>query len=304
MKLSVVMAVFNGGPALRPTLESISAQSEQDFELIVVDDGSTDETAEILAHHPDPRLRVISQENAGLTRSLIRGCAAARAPLIARHDSGDRSHPDRFARQLALLEEGHVLVGCAARFVDDDRDLLYESRAEGTRLREDLLHADADRIHALPHHGTAMFRRDAYLAAGGYCAEFRYAQDLDLWIRMAGHGSIAIVDEVLYEALFAPRSISGSAREAQMRLTRIAVQLRDGGDPVSLLEEASRVSAGPQTSRGEAAALYFIGKCLLAQGNAKGRRLLRDALTRNPWHWRARLSLYRSGLADFRSGGR
>jgi hypothetical protein len=298
------MAVFNGGSALSATLESIFAQSEPDFELIVVDDGSTDDTASTLARYRDPRLRVIAQENSGLTRALIRGCSEARAPLIARHDSGDRSHPDRFARQLALLAQGHVLAGCATRFVDDDRDLLYESRADGMQLRDELLHANAEHIHALPHHGTAMFRKDAYLAAGGYRAEFRYAQDLDLWIRMARHGSIAIVDEVLYEALFAPRSISGSAREAQMRLTRIAVQLRDGGDPVSLLEEASRVSAGPQTSRGEAAALYFIGKCLLAQGNAKGRRLLQEALARDPWHWRARLSLYRSGLAGFRSGGR
>jgi glycosyltransferase involved in cell wall biosynthesis len=298
------MAVFNGGPALRSTLESISAQSEKDFELLVVNDGSTDETAAILAQHRDPRLRVFSQENVGLTKSLVRGCDEARAPLIARHDSGDRSHPQRFAKQLALLEQGHVLVGCATRFVDDDRDLLYESRAEGNRLREDLLHADADRIHALPHHGTAMFRKDAYREAGGYRPEFRYAQDLDLWIRMARIGSLGIVDEVLYEALFAPRSISGVARDAQRRLTEIAVRLRDGEEPASLLADAARVSVKPQTVEGEAAALYFIGKCLLAQGNDKGRRLLREALRRNPWHWRARISLYRSGLAGFRSGGR
>jgi glycosyltransferase involved in cell wall biosynthesis len=301
VKFSVVMAVFNGGPALQNTLESISGQTERDFELIVVDDGSTDETAEILANYRDPRLRVISQENVGLTRSLIRGCDAARAPLIARHDSGDRSHPERFARQLALLEDGHVLVGCAARFLDDDGDLLYESREEGTRLRENLVHADADGIHALPHHGTALFRREAYVEAGGYRAEFRFAQDLDLWIRMARLGSIGIVDDILYEALFTPRSISGGARDAQRCLTEIAVRLRDGGDRSTLLAEAALVTSAPPTAERETAALYFIGKCLLAQGNDKGQRLLRDVLARNPWHWRARLSLWRSGFRQ-RSG--
>ncbi|HEX7807383.1 MAG TPA: glycosyltransferase family A protein, partial [Thermoanaerobaculia bacterium] len=146
MKLSVVMAVFNGARDLRATLDSIAAQTERDFELIVVDDGSTDDTPAILASYDDPRLRVLTQANAGLTRSLIRGCSEARADVIARHDCGDRSHPERFARELALLEQGHVLVSCAAEFVDADRDRLYVSRANGDDIRRDLLHADATRI--------------------------------------------------------------------------------------------------------------------------------------------------------------
>jgi glycosyltransferase involved in cell wall biosynthesis len=290
VKLSVVMAVFNGARDLRATLDSIAAQTETDFELIVVDDGSTDETPAILASYGDPRLRVITQPNAGLTRSLIRGCNEARADLIARHDCGDRSHPERFARELALLEEGHVLVSCAAEFVDADRDRLYVSRANGEEIRRDLLHADAAHIHALPHHGSAMFRRDAYRAAGGYREQFRVAQDLDLWIRIAPLGTIAILDDVLYEALFDPRSISGSSRDAQLRLTEIAVALRDGGD-APLLDAAARVTPAARSERGEAAALYFIGKCLLAQGNAKGKQRLRDAIAKDPWHWRARLAL-------------
>ncbi|HEX7807778.1 MAG TPA: hypothetical protein VF608_03620, partial [Thermoanaerobaculia bacterium] len=135
-----------------------------------------------------------------------------------------------------------------------------------------------------------MFRRDAYRAAGGYREQFRVAQDLDLWIRIAPLGTIAILDDVLYEALFDPRSISGSSRDAQVRLTEIAVALRDGGD-ASLLDEAARVTAAPRSERGEAAALYFIGKCLLSQGNAKGKQRLREALAKDPWHWRARLAL-------------
>jgi glycosyltransferase involved in cell wall biosynthesis len=300
MKLSVVMAVFNGAAALPATLDSILAenggQTERDFELIVVDDGSTDATPSILAEYAtrDPRLHVMAQANAGLTRALIRGCAEARAEVIARHDCGDRSHPERFARQLALLAEGHAVVSCATRFVDPDGDLLYVSHAEGDAIRRSLLGDPASRIHALPHHGSAMFRRDAYERAGGYRAEFRVAQDLDLWIRIArAGGTFAVADEVLYDATIDPRSISGTARAAQVRLTEIAVALRDGKGS---LGDAATVVPAAFTPRGEAAALYFMGKCLLLQGNRKGLRYLREAIRRDPWHWRAWVSLVRSGL--------
>jgi glycosyltransferase involved in cell wall biosynthesis len=297
VKLSVVMAVYNGARELPSTLASISAQTMRDYELIAIDDGSTDDTPSILAAHAanDSRIRVLTQPNGGLTRALILGCAEARAEILARHDCGDRSLPERFARELEQIEAGHTLVGCATRFVDADRDLLYVSRANGDELRHDLLHADAAHIHALPHHGSAMFRRDAYLAAGGYREQFRVAQDLDLWIRIAPLGSIAVVDDVLYEALFDAKSISGANRDAQVRLTAIAVAMRDRGD-ASLLVDAARVIPAPQGDRSEADALYFIAKCLLAQGNAKGRARLRDVLAKNPWHWRARLSLWAAAL--------
>jgi glycosyltransferase involved in cell wall biosynthesis len=291
MKLSVVMAVFNGAHTIAATLDSILAQTERDFELIVVDDGSNDATPSILGDYAarDARIRVITQTNAGLTRALIRGCGKARADVIARHDCGDRSHPERFARQLALLAEGATVVSCATRFVDPDGDLLYVSRADGEEVRRSLLTDDAPHIHALPHHGSAMFRRDAYEKAGGYRPEFRVAQDLDLWIRIARDGgTFAVVDDVLYDATIEPRSISGSARDAQVRLTAIAVALRDGHGS---LAEAAAVSPPPITPRGEAAALYFIGKCLLQQRNPKGRQYLREAIRRDPRHWRAWLSL-------------
>lgn len=294
MKLSVVMAVFNGAATLRATLDSILTQSERDFELVVVDDGSTDATASILAAERDPRLRVISQANSGLTRALIRGCAEARAEIVARHDCGDRSHPTRFARQLALLAAGHAVVACATRFVDADGDLLYIARADGEEVSRSLLHDDAAHIHALPHHGSAMFRRDSYGKAGGYREQFRVAQDLDLWIRIAKNGgTFAIVDEVLYDATVDARSISGTARAAQVRSTAVAVALRDGHGS---LADAANVTPAPFSARGEAAALYFIARCLLQQRNRKGLRVLREAIRRDPWHWRAWLSLVRFAL--------
>jgi len=288
VRLSVVLPVYNGAAALPATLDSIVSQTMRDFEVVAIDDGSADATSSILAAYAarDERIRVLSQANSGLTRALIRGCEEARADLIARHDSGDRSHPERFARQLALLGEGHVLVSCATRFSTGEGDELYVARADGDEVRRSLREDDAARIHALPHHGSALFRRDAYIAAGGYRPQFRLAQDLDLWIRVAPLGTIGIVPEVLYEATLEARSISGLSRGEQVRLTAIAVALRDGGD-ASLLDEAARIAPAGASRAGEAAALYFIGKCLLQQRNVKWRRYLREAVRRNPWHWRA-----------------
>ncbi|HYO75910.1 MAG TPA: glycosyltransferase family 2 protein, partial [Thermoanaerobaculia bacterium] len=230
VKLSVVMSVYNGASTLAPTLESILGQTMPDFELIAIDDGSIDDTRAILERYAarDARIRVIAQPNSGLTRALIRGCNEASGDAIARHDCGDRSLPQRFETQLALLQHGHVLAACASRFIDPHGDTLYVSCADGDEVHGSLRNDDATRVHGIVH-GTAMFRRDAYLAAGGYRPEFRLAQDLDLWIRLAQQGTIAISDEVLYESRFDEKSISAASRDAQMALTRIAVSLRDGG---------------------------------------------------------------------------
>ena len=305
MKLSVVMSVFNGAAQLPATLEGIAGQTETDYELIVVDDGSTDDTPRILtqAAMRDTRIRVLTQSNAGLTRALIRGCDEARAEIIARHDCGDRSHPERFAKQLAALD-GHVLIASATRMRGPRGEELYVSRANGDDVRRSLLHDDAAHIRGIPHHASAMFRRTDYRAAGGYRAEFRFAQDLDLWIRLARRGSIAILDDVLYEAALEPRSISSLYRREQERLTQIAIALRDvedrqsclsgqAGLPVPhLLAEAARVaSIRKATARDEAAGLYFIAKCLRDRRDLAWRSYLVRALRKNPLHWRAWASL-------------
>ena len=293
MRISVVLSVYNGEAGIASTLDSILAQTETDFELIAVDDGSTDGTPNVLREYAarDPRIRVLTHANVGLTRSLIRGCGEARGTYIARHDCGDVSQPERFARQLAALSDpGTVIASCHVRFRAAHGERLYDVGADGEQLREGLLHGDAARIRALPHHGSAMFRRDAYLRVGGYRAAFRYAQDLDLWIRMAALGRIAIVPEVLYEARADVNALSAVARHEQVALTEIAVQIRDAREndaAAALLETAERVERDPSRSRhGEVSALYFQASCLLRNGDDAWRDYARAALRSNPLHWR------------------
>src|SRR5882672_1702517 len=99
--VSVVTSTYNGASYLENSLQSVLDQTGVQFELIVVDDGSTDGSAEILARlaGKDSRLRLLRQKNQGLTRALIRGCAEARGTYIARHDSDDLSLPGRLEKQ-------------------------------------------------------------------------------------------------------------------------------------------------------------------------------------------------------------
>ena len=103
--VSVVMSVFNGGDYLQTALESVLDQEGVDFEFVVVDDGSTDGSAAKLAEiaRRDARVRVIRQENAGLTRALMRGCSEARGDFVARQDGDDLSCAGRLARQARVL---------------------------------------------------------------------------------------------------------------------------------------------------------------------------------------------------------
>lgn len=294
MKLSVVMSVYNGAPELARTLDSILAQTERDFELIAIDDGSTDATPQILAAYAarDARIRVITQANSGLTRALIRGCAEARAPIIARHDCGDRSHPERFAKQVTYFDDPEVvLVAAATRYVSPEGDLLYVSRAEGEEIRRSLLNDPAPKVHNVPGHPVVMFRRDAYVAAGGYRQQFRIAQDLDLWVRLARLGRIAVAPEELYEATFHYRAISGVGRDMQVRAAELIMQLRDHEDDPRLLAAAAQLAPRKVTPRREAGGLYFIARCLRAQRNPAARQYLLRAVRRNPLHWRAWLAL-------------
>lgn len=293
MKVSVVLAVFNEERHLGSTVESLLRQTESDFELVIVDDGSTDGTPEILKHYErmDTRIRVLRQPNRGLTRALISGCSAARADVIARQDSGDLSHPDRLRRQLALLDDDVVLVGCTTEFVGPEGEPLYVARVDAEETRRTLLEASAERLHSLSAHGSAMFRRSAYIQAGGYREHFHLAQDLDLFVRLAALGRIAAdAGEPLYQMRITPGSLTSMNHDLQVRLKEIIVAVRDG-NPTHLMAADELRPRSRRTRRALAHGYYFIGRCLRRNRDARANRYLRSAILHDPLHFRAWLSL-------------
>ncbi|HVG22695.1 MAG TPA: hypothetical protein VND45_00955, partial [Thermoanaerobaculia bacterium] len=143
------------------------------------------------------------------------------------------------------------------------------------------------------HHGAAMFRRDTYVAAGGYRAEFHYSQDWDLWFRIGERGTFRTVPEVLYVARVTPASISTTARAEQELLARIArdaLLARASGesDATHVTRAAAIVpQRRARSGRAEADGLYFIGEALRRRGDVRARRYLRRAIAARPIHLRA-----------------
>jgi glycosyltransferase involved in cell wall biosynthesis len=300
-KISVVMGVYNAGPELRETLDSILAQTEGDFELITIDDGSRDATLDEYAQR-DPRIRILRHEhNQGLTRSLIEGCAAARGAYIARHDAGDLSLPARFAKQAALLDAGATFVSSWTEYVGPELEPLWIARSSGATdqgPRNVLRPEHASPLEDGPtHHGSVMFRRAAYELAGGYRAAFYYGQDFDLWYRLAAIGTFQSVPEVLYRARITPSSISGSARGAQERLAALsfaAMRARMRGESdEALLAQAAAIGKSA-ARRNPSAGLYFIGEALRRNRDPRARRYFREAIAVSPLSLRAWARLLQS----------
>lgn len=299
-EVSVVIGVYNGMPHLEQALESILSQEGVDLECIVVDDGSTDSTADLLAAvaASDPRVRVISQSNQGLTRALIRGCQEARGAFIARQDSDDLSLPGRLRAQRDLLNENPDLafVSCWTDWIGSSGELLLvDHRSRDTDKATHLLR---QRV-AGPVHGSVMMRRCAYEAAGGYRSEFYYAQDNELWLRLIDHGSLAYVSRVIYCFRIHSSSISGSLHHLQLPFAEAITQLhqaRMAGEPEEpILERVRalpvRATAGRPAKQSGHVTNYFIGNCLLRRRDPRSLAYLIRSLRMQPLYWRAWLKL-------------
>src|SRR3989440_8693728 len=205
---------------LREALESVLRQTLDDFELLVVDDGSTDDTPEVLASVRDGRLRVLRQEHEGLVAALNRGADEARAPYLARMDADDVSLPQRLERQTALLaaDESVGIVGCGVETIDEAGRMTssWLLPSDDRTLRRRLL------LRNPFTHGSVVVRRDAFDRAGAYRDDYGANEDYDLWRRIAREWRLAAASEVLYryrEHGFAVTKIDARSRiDARERL--------------------------------------------------------------------------------------
>ena len=202
--ISVVLPVFNAEHAISEALASVLEQTYDRFEVIIVDDGSTDSSPELLADMAtqDRRISVIRTPNRGVAAALNTGLDAAQGDLIARMDADDISEPLRFEKQVAHLAQNKtcVAVGCSMTLIDDNGiPLRKQPRGpSGIKLR--------DRCKKFRHfppspptipHPTAMIRSAALKAIGGYRPCFRSAQDRDLWWRLSQLGEIHCIPDRL-----------------------------------------------------------------------------------------------------------
>ena len=295
--VSVVLSVFDQAEQVRGTINSVVSQEGVEFELIIVDDGADAPTKSVLeSYAADPRMTILTQPNRGLTQALISACAAAKYPLVARIDAGDRMLEGRLQVQSELLSAKPqvVLVTSWVNVVTEEGYRLYQYRPTSQQLEAGARATRPDQV-VTPYHASVMFRLSAYRETGGYRPEFYFAQDCDLWSRLSAYGRFAVLDKPLTQGVFLPSGLSGRYRAQQQALKKLVAeanqQRQSSAADNDILDRAvsHRPSApGLQKVPGDESAasfeaLYFIAKCLSDNRSIHARKYWRRAISARPW---------------------
>lgn len=191
--VSVLLPVFNAAATLPVALASLRAQTFTAWELLAIDDGSTDTTPQLLAAAvaADPRIRVLAQTHTGIVAALNFGLSAARAPLVARFDADDECHPERLARQIAFLRD-HPKIGLCATQVEYGGDAA-QNRGYALHVEwiNSLLSPEDIALNRFVEspvaHPSVVFRRELIAAHGSY-REHAWPEDYELWLRWLDAG--------------------------------------------------------------------------------------------------------------------
>jgi glycosyltransferase involved in cell wall biosynthesis len=215
-RVTVLIGCWNNAETLAEAIESILTQTVRDLELIVVDDGSTDSTPELVRGISDRRVRYLPLEHMGISASLNIGLREASGPVVAVQDADDWSLPERLERELAVLDERPevAVVGCRMEEVGPD----------GAELRPRTAFAAGEVNRALMHfnpipNSCVAFRLQVALAVGGYDERFRYAMDHDLWLRIADAHVVLTLDQTLAVRRMGGANVAARRERAQIRET-------------------------------------------------------------------------------------
>jgi len=230
--VSVVMPVHNGGPYLAEAVDSIRSQTFEDFEFVIVDDGSTDGTPEFLdrVSAVDQRVRVYTQVRRGLVATLNRACSLARGELLARMDADDIAAAHRLAAQVARMQSdpGLGVLGGNITVMKDDGGTIYDVRypSSDAEIRAILRSSSAFA------HPAVMMRRSAFEHLGGYRSAFADAEDYDLWLRFGETSRLGNLPTSVLRYRFHPGQVSCRRQEQQIISTvaaQVAARLRRDG---------------------------------------------------------------------------
>jgi glycosyltransferase involved in cell wall biosynthesis len=206
IKISVLMPAYNAGKYIREAIHSVLAQTYPHFELLIINDGSVDDTAGIIASFTDPRIHVIHHEmNKGIAAALNTGLLHARADYIARFDADDICFPRRLEIQFHFLSThpGYIVTGSDAEYIDEGGEHLFHFTCNGhvhTQILKKIY------SHCPFIHSAVMYRKDAVLSAGGYSVHAHNFEDYFLWVRLHNYGKFHNLPQPLIRVRFNPHS--------------------------------------------------------------------------------------------------
>lgn len=243
VQLSILLPVYNGKQWLEEAVDSILFQSYPHWELLAIDDGSTDESKEILDRYAenDDRIRVLSHPNWGMGASLNHAIEEASHDWLVRMDADDVMLPHRLERQVAFITENPDVgvASCLVEYIDGASNIIGKYTSELTTREDYTRQRDANVLIGFHHPGVIM-RRDLVRAVGGYRPEYWSADDLDLWNRIAELDTMILVQpEYLMQYRVHGSSVSHAGARDQhlkVRWVRHNMLARRGGEPELSLE--------------------------------------------------------------------
>jgi glycosyltransferase involved in cell wall biosynthesis len=312
-RVSVLLPVYNGAPFLASSIDSILSQSFEDFELLILNDGSTDDSAAIIRSYSDRRIRYFEHSNMGLPATLNGGARLARGEFLFRQDQDDLSYPSRLTRQVSYLDEHPdiAMLGSWARiFIDSDPAAACRYHRHPTTHAAVALCTTFDSTFV---HSSVAMRRSAFEALGGYsCDPMRQPpEDFELWSRMCRHYQVANLAEVLVDYREVASSMSRVFREDfTERMLRISAEnLRYwlGGSPFATFSDKlariyhldgqlpTEAADGPMIDGALAQLGQALGSCgnILSWEYRHQLHRIRHQLIRNYWLGRSRRNAFR-----------
>lgn len=285
-KVTILMPARNAGKYIAEAIRSVLQQTYTDFELLIVDDGSTDDTVKVVRGFKDRRIRLLSKEKEGTSVALNVGLQMARGIYIARFDADNICLPTRLERQVIFLD-GHpayLVVGSDAEYICENGEHLFNFYCAGHTHREiiDNLYRRCPFIHS-----TVMYRRDAVLRIGGYSRYAHGFEDYFLWVQLLKMGKSCNLPEPLLKARINPSSFSIDEKWRGRRFRRLKYAILQRG--VITREEGNelwRIARRQDNKRTREGAYHALcGKKLLADNYqpARARRHVAKAIHAKPF---------------------
>lgn len=219
-EITVLMPVYNGATYIADAVRSVLTQSFTDFELLIVNDGSTDHTADMIHAINDPRIIILDQQHSGVSHALNKGLAAAKGRYIARFDADDICYEHRLERQYHFLEThpDYMVVGCDADYMLENGEHLFRFSC--------IAHSHEDISRKLYFycpfiHSGVMYRKSEVMDAGGYSLLAHNFEDYFLWTQLAQQGKFCNLPEPLIRVRFNPASVTIDERWRGSRFRKL-----------------------------------------------------------------------------------
>lgn len=226
--VTILMPVYNGANYIAEAIESVLIQTYTHFELIIVNDGSKDNTAEIIMSFNDPRILLVTEPHKGIASALNTGLSHAKGKYIARFDADDTCLPKRLEEQVSFLDNNseYVAVGCDAEYVSADGEHLFDFTCKA--------HEDMDIKSQLYRycpfiHSAVMYRKETVLACGGYSEDAHNLEDHLLWVQLSKKGKFFNLPEQLIKIRFNPDSVTIDERWRGRRFRELKYSILNKG---------------------------------------------------------------------------